>query len=484
MPRQPNLVFVFSDQHNPNVIGAAGDEFVRTPRMDRLMHEGVTLNNCYCASPWCVPSRMSMLTSLLPSRTGIFTNDQTLSSSIPTLAHGMAAAGYETVLCGRMHFLGMDQWHGYEKRPVGEITATLPGAVPLDYGSFGVGTGQSARGAEVAGPGRSFVMEYDREVTEGAVRFLQERRDERPLFMTIGHYGPHCPFVCPRDLFAYYWERLPVPEAPADSYESHHPSVRRWMDRRGLTTLSRESVRAAQAAYYGLVELMDQHLGTILESVAQTLDPENTLVVYGSDHGEMMGRKGLFWKSNFFDGSARVPLICHQPGGIEGGRTIDTPTSLLDVAPTFLNLAGGPSLPGACGQPLDQVLPGNADPDPDREVVSMLVDRSRFPACMIRRHQWKLVDHHDSPIPQLFNLDEDPDENRDLGQDPATAEVRRDLRSRLRRYWDPEAALENVRHVDEQSKIIRSANAAALRDPPAQWRPSRSMNEIEEWPPA
>ena len=160
------------------------------------------------------------------------------------------------------------------------------------------------------------------------------------------------------------------------------------------------------------------------------------------------------------------------------------PVSLLDLAPTLLNLAGAPSLPGVYGHAFDKVLTDGAEPDPDREVISMIVDREAFPAAMIRRDRWKLIEHHDSATPQLFDLDADPREERDLGADPGHEAIRRDLHARLARYWDPEAAREMVRHDSERFRLLRTANAATNPESPAQWVPSSDMNEIEPWPSA
>jgi len=123
---QKHIVFLLSDQHNPTVAGFAGNAFARTPNLDRLAASGAIFDNCYCSSPLCVPSRASMLSALLPSRTGIFNNFQCLPSDKVTFAHCLSVAGYETVLCGRMHFIGPDQRHGFETRLVGDITPTFP----------------------------------------------------------------------------------------------------------------------------------------------------------------------------------------------------------------------------------------------------------------------------------------------------------------------------------------------------------------------
>ena len=146
MPLQPNIVFILSDQHNPRVAGYEGDAWVRTPNLDRLAQSGARLANCYCGSPLCVPSRVAMLSSLLPSRTGVYNNNQSLHSDIPTFVHCLTLAGYDTVLSGRMHFIGPDQRHGYKERLVGDLTAVRLGVRNPSFGPWMPTLGQVREG--------------------------------------------------------------------------------------------------------------------------------------------------------------------------------------------------------------------------------------------------------------------------------------------------------------------------------------------------
>ncbi|MFQ6096981.1 MAG: sulfatase-like hydrolase/transferase, partial [Armatimonadota bacterium] len=162
MSSRPNLLVIMSDQHNPHVLGCCGDEVVRTPHLDALAHGGVLFENAYCPSPLCVPSRMSFMTSRHPTDNRAWTNACQLSSDIPTFAHALGAAGYEVVLGGRMHVVGPDQRHGFERRLVGDLGATFPGGRAPDLGHIPRGsTGQSRIAVEVAGPGRTAYQAYD-----------------------------------------------------------------------------------------------------------------------------------------------------------------------------------------------------------------------------------------------------------------------------------------------------------------------------------
>ena len=166
-----------------------------------------------------------------------------------------------------------------------------------------------------------------------------------------------------------------------------HPAVRLWYRNRGVLEVDQESVHRARAAYYGMVELIDRHVGRIIETVERTLGLENTLIVYASDHGDMIGDKGLFWKSNLYDGSARVPAIWSWPGSCCRGKRIGGVTSLLDLAPTLIELTGGPSLPNLDGESLLDVLTEpEAQIDPARVVTSYCADmKGDLPSAMVRR---------------------------------------------------------------------------------------------------
>lgn len=439
----PNILFLLSDQHNPLVAGFAGDPWVRTPNLDRLAGQGVSLSQCYCAAPLCVPSRMALMSGRLPDATGVFTNDQGLHSDTPTMAHGLAIAGYETVLCGRMHFVGPDQRHGYLRRLMGDCTTPYLGMSNDNFGTVWAGTtGQNRKVIEKSGPGNSAVLEFDRAVTTAALGYLAGARSDRPWFLTVGWYGPHCTYCCPRKLFDYYMERLPLPSVPEDFAETCHPAVRQWMQRRDLLKVDPQAVRRARAAYYGMVEIMDQHLGRILGALDQAGLASNTLICYASDHGDCIGHNGLWWKSNLYEGSVRVPCVFAQPGVICTGRSIDTPTSLLDLAPTFLRVAGSEPLPRADGVDLNAALADPAGADAGRAVLSMHVERRGAASAMIRRGRWKLVAHDEYAQPQLFNLERDPAEQHDLGADPHHADIRAELSRRLHERWNPARAKE------------------------------------------
>ena len=219
---RPNILLIMSDQHSPRLLGCDGDSIVRTPSLDRLAEQGVRFENHHCANPLCVPSRMTFLTSRRSSVIGVWTNQCRLESTIPTFVHYLGNADYETVLCGRMHFTGPDQRHGFGQRILGDVHAKLE-HIPMFT------TGQSADGVKIAGPGRTAYTRYDQEVTHVCRQFLEARDKspgDRPFFMTVGFVLPHCPFIAPKQLFEEYLEQVDLPQLPADYHQSLHPFMK------------------------------------------------------------------------------------------------------------------------------------------------------------------------------------------------------------------------------------------------------------------
>jgi len=440
---RPNILIIMSDQHHAGTMGCAGDTAIRTPNLDGLSANGVRFDRCYTASPLCVPARMAFMTGQYPSDTRTWCNEDILPSDIPTFAHALGLGGYETVLCGRMHFCGPDQRHGFEKRLVGDITGVhhrqlRPDADQLMKDMWDA-MQQSLHAANFSGPGRSCVLDYDDEVTDACVDFLDQRDDDRPLCMVVGTFLPHCPFIVDADLFDSYRDKVPPPpELPEDYFEQVHPLINQWIADRGITDIDPAITERVRQAYYGMVTYFDNLVGRMLEALQRSAIADNTIIIYCSDHGEMAGEHGMFWKSNFFEGSVRVPLMVSWPGHLGEGLTIDRIVNLVDVAPTLLDLAGVDHFPHHIrGRSLRGFFTEGRCDDWKNETYSEHYNTLNLPAGrMIRRDQWKLVHYHANDTPMLFNVDEDPEEVIDLAGDPAHARLREQLLEKVRRGWD------------------------------------------------
>ncbi len=459
MTRRPHVILIISDQHARAIMGCQGDPYIRSPHLDSLAEGAVRCTAAYAPSPLCVPSRMAMLCGRMPMDNGIHHNSQTLASHVPTIAHSMAAAGYRTVLCGRMHFVGPDQRHGYHHRLVGDHTRTSPALREMPMGLFDGSTGQDGRCLDHSGAGRSTVMAYDEAVTNAACQYLASHHSDEPLFLTVGYYGPHNPYVCDRERFAYYQRLLPLPDAQELSawQEIDHPAMRAWRTARHLHDLDPVQLHTARAAYYGACETIDDHIGQVVTAAHTHGHGDNLLLIYLSDHGDLAGERGLFWKSCMYEGSVGVPWLLRWDGHLRPG-TINDPVSLLDLAPTLAALVDAPQLPGASGRDLSPALHGGSLPPAD--VISTLSDHRCGPTAMIRRGPWKLILHHDHDTGELYQLDEDPGERINRWSDADCASIRDAMVTTVRQYWDPERVLAQARLAREQLALLRAADHA------------------------
>lgn len=477
---RPNMVIVISDQHNPHVAGYAGDPVVRTPSLDRLASRGTNFASAYAASPLCVPSRMSLLTGQHPSSTQVWTNSCVLGSDVPTFAHGLAAEGYETVLCGRMHFMGPDQWHGFETRLVGDVIGTYFGGRLPDFGPVPLAAADEVREAvELAGPGLTSYQAYDRDVARAAIDFLKKRgRPDGPFCLVVGFVLPHCPYIAPPSLYDDYAERVAVPDLPPGYHDRLHPAMKAWRRDRRIDDLDPDDMHRARAAYYALVELLDRNVGTVLDAAAPKDRP--THVVYTSDHGDMAGEHHMWWKSNLCEGAAGVPLLWAEAGATpSAAQVVDAPVSLVDLAPTLLDTAGAPPLPNADGRSLAAAFGRGALMPVD--VFSEAVPARSAPARMVRRGPWKLVKHHGYETPQLFNLDHDPGEFHDRADAGDCAEVRAELVDAVEAGWRPGETLDAVARRRSDRAVLASAYAARPQPDPHYWVPPANSNVIPQW---
>ena len=470
---RPNIIFILSDQHSRYSIAD-------TPNLDRLMDSGTSFASAYCSSPLCVPSRAGMMTGRLPSRTGVWNNVQCLRSDEVTFAHSIASSGYETVLVGRMHFILSDQLHGFERHLVGEITPAYPrkGRQKSIYGVLAGTPDQAAVSIEKSGSGQSAVHLYDIDVKNAACEFLRSRTDERPFFLLAGFYGPHCPFVAPPGLYRKYYDRFSGVRSFKD-IGSLHPSIRRFIELRGIEHVSDEELRRVTAAYNANVEFMDSLIGEIIAEAERNLDMDNTMIIYASDHGESLGAHGLFWKSNFYREAVNVPLIFSWKGHFRKSRVVEAPVSLLDIAPTLIGICGGKDLPSYDGRNLSDVLYG-AESDPERCIRAELIDiKGDMPSAMIRKGRFKLIKYCGEDRPLLFDLLSDPEENIDLGDDGAFKDIRVELMEELFSSWNEASALECLRNGIANASLLKDWIAVANPNISGEWTTDPSVNFLD-----
>ena len=455
--KRPNIVLVMSDQHNATVMGCAGHQIVKTPHLDALARQGTRFTNAYCPFPLCGPSRAGFMTAQYPSNLDVLDGDD-FPSSVPTFAHGMGAGGYEAVMCGRMGWGELDQFHGFERRIHGDVMP-FEAIPPEIVGSgFNKTAGQTRYAVEVSGHGRTGYEIFDESVTDAACSFISERgQSDRPYCLVVGMILPHNPLICSRELFYYYMERVPVPEPMSRDYlDNLHPAMQKWRERREVDELTPEQNQRGLAAYYGLVTATDANVGRIVEAIASSGGAERTIIIYCSDHGDMACEHGMWWKSNFYEGSVGIPLIASGPG-LRQDVSNDAIVSLIDVGPTMLEVAGAEALPDVDGRSFHGFVSGNGEiSDWTNEVFAeyggLWGDQ---PGCMIRTGPWKLNYYHEFKSYQLFNLEEDPGELRDRARDAAYAEIAEECLSKIHARWSAEDYMEESEKSRRAMDLIR-----------------------------
>ncbi len=463
MSKQPNFLIFMVDQCNGTLFGENGPaDFLHVPNLRRLYSQGVNFANTYCASPLCAPSRASFMSGLLPSRTGVYDNAAEFASSIPTFAHHLRKAGYSTILSGKMHFVGPDQLHGFETRTTTDVYPADFGWTPdwskpderIDWWYHNLGSVTTAGVAETTNQ-----LEYDDEVAFFANQALHQlSRDDRdqPFCLTVSFTHPHDPFVTRQK----YWDLYPEADMPElnqstiayDDQDAHSKRLLDMSDWRKFDT-SDQKVIDSRRAYFGNLSYIDENIGELLNTLKACELDEDTIVMFVSDHGDMLGEKGLWFKMSFFEGSSRVPLMIHAPDRFKAA-TVTELSSTLDVLPTLVELAGANVPDDVDGMSLVPSLSGQVV---QRRVISeYAAEGSIAPMVMLRQGKYKMNICPVDPD-QLFDLDDDPDESRNLAQDADHANVRDQMRADIESAYDFEAYRQQVEISQQQRLMVYEA---------------------------
>ena len=466
---KPNLLYIHSDQHDPYVTGCYGDKVVQTPNLDSLAANGVVFENCYCPSPICVPSRMSMLSGRYPFENEVWTNSHILNSSIPTFAHAMGAGGYDPVLVGRMHSNGPDQLHGYAQRLVGDHGPNHSGGGGVNHGMLSGTAGPARVSLTKSGIGQSAYQVHDEDVTAATVAYLDRLgvkkragQPSEPFSLTVGFMLPHQPFVARRADYERYDGRVSPPTVSVPFSDDLHPHIKQWRERCGIATVTEAEIHRARTAYWALVDRMDYMIGQILTALRQNELLDNTLIIYMSDHGEQAGEHGLWWKQTFYEHSAKVPAILSWPGHLPEGKCFDNVISSLDLNATMIDAMQCPELPHSRGRSLLPLMRGENTSWDNLAFSEFCQDRAGgggpFSAegvyqRMIRQDEWKFNYYHNQPC-QLFNLKEDPNELHDRANDPSCQSLIRDFTARILDGWNPDAIASEIAARNQDSRIL------------------------------
>lgn len=456
MPNQPNILFIVSDQMTAALTGVYGHPVVQTPHLERLAADGVRFDSAYTPFPLCSPGRACLMTGRHASAIGAWDNGALLPADQPTFAHYLSAAGYDSALSGKMHFIGPDQLHGFRQRfntdiyssdftwvrdewlRIKETGGRNPEEVMSQRAAYNARgyTGDGVRINAWHGP-----LAYDEETHSHAIQYLRAQSagdDNQPFMLCASYHHPHEPFWPPQEYWDLYEDaEIELPEFPAnldETYSIMDRNLNAYHGTRRYNLRDEEGLYRLRRAYYGLVTYMDRKVGELLDTLDETGLAENTVVIFTSDHGDMLCEKEMVQKRCFYEWSCRVPLIVRFPDRWRAGSTHEAPVSLLDLLPTFAELAGYDALLPHDGTSL---IPQLEQPNLERTVYAQAHEAVGMPCIMARRGTYKYNYFHGYE-PQLFDLAQDPGEWHNLAADPAHAGVADELRTGILEQFDPE----------------------------------------------
>ncbi|WP_226529218.1 choline-sulfatase [Metabacillus niabensis] len=464
--QQPNIVMIMADQMAFDVIGALGHPTVKTPNIDRLVQSGVTFENAYCNSPICAPSRASFVSGKFISNIGVYDNGSELSSDTPTFLHHLRRAGYETVLSGKMHFVGPDQLHGFEHRLTKDIHTAAFDLTP-DW-SRGVYPNHGTGVKRLKNPGVMEInnnLDYDEKVlhrTLEQIRTFKRKKEEekRPFFLCSSFFHPHDPFHITEEYWNMYEDSfIPMPDIPCENLENMHP-FNQWIQTHheiDICELSEEEMKRNRRAYYGMVTYFDQKVGQIVNELERLDMLENTIIVVTSDHGEMLGEHGMWFKRTFYDHATKVPLIFSFPKRFPAGKKVREVVSLVDLAPTFMALGAVPDREKWFGEldgdNLEALLIGEDANWKDEVICEYYGEGPIQPLIMLRSGAYKFVYVHEEK-PLLFDLENDPQECTNLADSPEHQDILREYNVRVTSQFDMAQLKSDIMRSQQQRLLV------------------------------
>lgn len=451
-----NVVIIMSDEHDPRIMGCSGHPFVQTPHLDALAARGVRFANAYTPSPICVPARAAFATGLRVHQVRLWDNAMPYTGAQRGWGHVLQDRGIRVESIGKLHYRNAEDPAGFDAE---HLPMHVVGGHGMVWASIRNPYRPRPEGVrmlgERIGPGESSYTQYDRDVTARSVQWLRESAERRnePFVLYVGLVAPHFPLVVPQAFFDLYpLDRLPEPKLqPANGYV-RHPWVQEYAEFMPNEERFRDAHERLQAfaAYYGLCTWLDHNVGQILQALEDSGLADSTTVLYTSDHGDNLGARGVWGKSTLYEESVKVPMLM-AGAGVRPGTVCKTPVDLLDLFPTILQAAGidpAPELGPRPGRALQSIA--EEPVAMERAILSEYhAAGSNSAGFMLRKGRWK-YHHYVGFAPELFDLDNDPEELHDLAGDPAHAANLADMQRALRAICDPEA-------VDAQAKADQAA---------------------------
>lgn len=484
MRERPNLLYIFTDEQAARTMAAYGNHTIETPHLDRLASQSVVFDRAYVTQAVCTPSRSTLMTGLYPHTTGCTENNVLLPTDVPCLPELGDLAGYRIAYHGKWHLgdeifpqHGFHEWisidDGYRRYYREGRDADAHSTYHHWLVSRGFEpdvTGRDGYRSFSRGFCARLPEEYSKPfyLANEACRFIRQN-GEQPFILVVNFFEPHMPYYGPRD-GQYDPADVTVPPNFSHELDDTNPLKTRlyraaYYERghSGLPLRTEADWRRMIANYWGLCSLVDTHVGRILDTLAQCGLAEDTIVVYTSDHGDMMGSHRLIAKCVQFEEAASVPLLLRVPGVAAGGRHVEAPVSQVDLVPTLLDAMGHRAPDGLQGASWMPYLRGEADELPEGDVViewnglnngfgdivgglrilpvwrGMATDAEIRAAIgdpvrtVLTPDGWKL-NHSTIGEDELYNLKEDPYETRNVYAQHAGRDLVADLKARIRRW--------------------------------------------------
>jgi choline-sulfatase len=450
--KKPNVLFIMDDQHRFDYVGYGGAEFLRTPNLDRLARRGVVFTNCFTNCPLCAPARISLATGLQPARLGLDSNSQVLDPQYPTLYQRFRNNGYRVHCVGKLDLKKPDPYNGrYGDRPDAYrwgFTHPEECEGKMHAGSSPTPIGPYTFYLEQLGLLKTFHEDYRKRLRTGgiedwyrdsvlpaeafedcyigrkAVKWIEEVPDDFPWFSFVSFVGPHNPFDPPA-AYADKYRNAQVPDAIDDSLDGKPE----WVKKRKVPIDPRQ-IRETRRQYCAAIEVIDDQIGLILDALDRRGMTDDTIIVFTSDHGEMLGDHRLYTKSLPYEPSIHVPLIVAGPG-IEGGRVSDALIELIDLNPTVGDLAGVTLDAEMDALSFAPILRR------EREAHRTEIASSGKHFRCIRDGRYKLIEN-DQDVTELYDLEQDPEELHNIAA--SRPDLVRSLGARLRERFAFDAA--------------------------------------------
>ena len=409
-----NVLFLMDDQHNPHVLGCYGDPLVKTTTLDSLAAVGLRFTSAYCQNPICVPSRVSMVSGMMPCHLNQFDNTNTQEyPNITTMADVFNQAGYRTAWIGKSHF-GIPRFTR---------------VIPLQRNSTQNAVGDLPQTSRVSNWPISENPEHT--TVNEAITFLQNNRN-RKFFLGVSLVKPHPPYTIQAKYFDLYKDKVTMPRVTPELIADLPNVAKEQRIISDFADITNAQTMRTKALYYGMVNYIDDEFGRVLQKLDELGLREKTIIIYTADHGEMLGDRGLWYKYNFFDQSARIPFIWSFPKALPQGKVIDAPVMNMDIFPTLCDLCNVPKPSTLEGSSLLPLMQGTDDGS-TRYAISEHY-RFGYVGRMIRTASWKYFFYTDNEE-YLYDMQADPGEENNLIGNPAYRQLADDLKQKATVNW-------------------------------------------------